>query len=104
MQGYQVNFYTLQNRKHQHQPISEWLVDKAQMMGIRGATVLHGDESFGSDGRIHAARFFEQAEQPMIVVMVMSETQCAQFFELIHSSELKVFYTRTPVEFGYTIS
>lgn len=103
MQGYQVNFYTLQNRKHQHQPISEWLVDKAQMMGIRGATVLHGDESFGSDGRIHAARFFEQAEQPIIVVMVMTETQCDQFFELIRSSELRVFFTRTPVEFGYTI-
>jgi PII-like signaling protein len=103
MQGYQVNFYTLQNRKHQHQPISEWLVDKAQMMGIRGATVLHGDESFGSDGRIHAARFFEQTEQPIIVVMVMTETQCDQFFELIRSSELRVFFTRTPVEFGYTI-
>ncbi len=103
MNGYQVNFYTLQNRKHQHQPISEWLVDKAQMMGIRGATVLQGDESFGSDGRIHAARFFEQAEQPMIVVMVMSEEQCTHFFELIRSSELKVFYTKTPVEYGYTL-
>ncbi len=103
MMGYQVNFYTLQNRKHQHQPVSEWLVDKAQVMGIRGATVLHGDESFGSDGRIHAARFFEQAEQPMIVVMVMSETQCAQFFELIRSSALNVFYTRTAVEYGYSL-
>ena len=103
MTGYQVNFYTLQNRKHQHQPVSEWLVDKAQVMGIRGATVLHGDESFGSDGRIHAARFFEQAEQPMLIVMVMSEEQCQGFFELIRTSGLKLFYTKTPVEYGYSL-
>src|SRR5574343_1806520 len=99
MKGYQVNFYTLQNRKHQEQSVSEWLVDKAQMIGIRGATVIHGDEGFGSDGRIHAARFFEQAEQPMIVVMIMSEVQCQQFFDLIRSSALNVFYTRIAVEY-----
>ena len=100
MQGYQVNFYTLQNRKHQEQSVSEWLVDKAQMIGIRGATVIHGDEGYGSDGRLHAARFFEQAEQPMLVVMVVSDTQCAKLFSLIRETGLKVFHTRTLVEYG----
>ncbi len=102
MKGYQVNFYTLQNRKHQEQAVSEWLVDKAQMLGIRGATVIHGDEGFGSDGRLHATRFFEQAEQPMIVVMVLTEAQNGQLFSLITETGLKVFHTRTPVEYGYT--
>lgn len=102
MQGYQLNFYTLQNRKHQDQTVSEWLVDKAQMIGIRGATVIYGDESFGSDGRLHATRFFEQAEQPLLVVMVVSDQECAQLFAMIHETGLKVFYTRVPVEYGYT--
>ena len=100
MNGYQINFYTLQNRKHQDQPIAEWLLEKAQVMGIRGATVIHGDESFGSDRRIHATRFFEQAEQPVIVVMVVTETESSTLFDLIQTSGIKIFYTKTPVEFG----
>lgn len=102
MQGYQVNFYTLQNRKHQEKSVSEWLVNKAQMIGIRGATVIHGDEGLGSDGQLHAARFFEQAEQPILVVMVVSETQYTKLFSLIQETGLKVFHTRTLVEYGYT--
>jgi PII-like signaling protein len=100
MNGYQINFYTLQNRKHLDQPIAEWLLEKAQVMGIRGATVIHADESFGSDRRIHATRFFEQSEQPVIVVVVVSESEATALFDLIKSAGIKIFYTKTPVEFG----
>lgn len=100
MNGYQINFYTLQNRKHQDQPLAEWLLEKAQIMGIRGATVIHADESFGSDRQIHATRFFEQSEQPVMVIMVVSEQEAKTLFELIKSTNIKLFYTKTPVEFG----
>jgi len=100
MNGFQINFYTLQNRKHQNQPVSEWLLEKAQVMGIRGATVIHADESFGSDRRIHATRFFEQAEQPVMVVMVVTEAESKNLFDLILSAGIKIFYTKTAVEFG----
>jgi len=100
MNGYQINFYTLQNRKYHDQPIAEWLLEKAQVMGIRGATVIHADESFGSDRRIHATRFFELSEQPVMVVMVVTEDESKNLFELIQSAGIKIFYTRTPVEFG----
>jgi PII-like signaling protein len=100
MNGFQINFYTLQNRKHQDQPIAEWLLEKAQIMGIRGATVIHADESFGSDRRIHATRFFEQSEQPVMVVMVVTEAEAVSLFELIQSADIKIFYTKTAVEFG----
>jgi PII-like signaling protein len=100
MNGYQINFYTLQNRKYQDQPLAEWLLEKAQIMGIRGATVIHADESFGSDRQIHATRFFEQSEQPVMVIMVVSEQEAKTLFELIKSTNIKLFYTKTPVEFG----
>lgn len=100
MTGYQINFYTLQNRKYQNQPIAEWLLEKSQLMGIRGATVIHADESFGSDRRIHATRFFELAEQPVLVIMVVTEQESQTLFDLIRSAGIKVFYTKTPVEFG----
>lgn len=100
MNGYQINFYTLQNRKHQDQPLAEWLLEKAQIMGIRGATVIHADESFGSDRQIHATRFFEQSAQPVMVIMVVTETEANTLFDLIKSTDIKLFYTKTPVEFG----
>lgn len=102
MDGYQINFYTLQSRRHQDQLVTEWLVDKAQVVGIMGATVIRGEESYGSDGRIHATRFFEQAEQPMIVLMVVSDAQSDTLFSMIKETGLKVFYTRTRLEYGYT--
>ncbi len=40
MNGYQINFYTLQNRKYQDQPIAEWLLEKAQDHGHPSATPL----------------------------------------------------------------
>lgn len=100
--GYQINFYTLQDREYEHQPIADWLVETAHGIGISGATVVHGDASFGGDGRMHSARFFEQAEQPMIIVMVVTEEQCEKLLGLIQTSGLKIFYTRAKVEYGYT--
>ncbi|MBP7917894.1 MAG: DUF190 domain-containing protein [Rhodocyclaceae bacterium] len=100
MTGYQINFYTLQNRSYQNQPVAEWLLEKAQLMGIRGATVIHANESFGSDRHIHATRFFEQAEQPVLVIMVVTEQEAQSLFDLIQSTDIKLFYTKTPVEFG----
>lgn len=100
MTGYQINFYTLQDRKYQNQPIAEWLLEKAKVMGIRGATVIHADESFGSDRRIHAARFFEQAQQPVLVIMIVTEEEAQALFALIESIQVKLFYTKTAVEFG----
>lgn len=100
MNGYQINFYTLQNRKVAGKPVADWLIEKAQGLGIRGATVLHGDESFGSDHRIHSLHFFEQTEQPIVIVMILSEAEATQIFALVKTSGAKLFYTKTPVEFG----
>ncbi|MGV0952801.1 MAG: DUF190 domain-containing protein [Fluviibacter sp.] len=100
MTGYEIAFYTLQNREYQHQPIAEWLVTQALDLKISGATVIHGAESYGRDGRVHAARFFEQAEQPVIVVMVVSEENARKLFELVKLHDLRIFYTKTPVEYG----
>ena len=35
-------------------------------------------------------------------VMVVNDQECTQLFALINETGLKVFYTRAPVEYGYT--
>ncbi|GKS70104.1 hypothetical protein W03_21080 [Nitrosomonas sp. PY1] len=43
MQGYQLTFFTLQDRKHDGTPLGEWLLHEARRLGLNGATVDSGD-------------------------------------------------------------
>jgi len=38
MQGYQLTFFTEQNRKHGHQSICDWLLKFAEQHGASGGT------------------------------------------------------------------
>ncbi len=62
MNGYQITFFTYQDKRHKGNPPGDWLVHLAQEMGLRGATLLAGGEGFGHPRRIHSAHFFELAD------------------------------------------
>ncbi|MDD2991693.1 MAG: DUF190 domain-containing protein [Zoogloea sp.] len=100
MKGYQVTFFTQQDRRHGHKPVSEWLMLAARDLGIRGATILAASEGFGHDRRIHSAHFFELADQPQEVVMAVTEEELQRLFEIIEQEGVQVFYAKTEVEFG----
>lgn len=101
MKGYQLTFYTLQSSTHAHHPVHQWLMELAQSMEIQGATVLTAQEGIGAHHRLHSARFFELADQPVEVVMAVSETECNDILERLRREPgLRVFYSRTPIEFG----
>lgn len=100
MKGYQVTFFTQQDRRHGHKPVSEWLMLAARDLGIRGAIILAASEGFGHDRRIHSAHFFELADQPQEVVMAVTEEELQRLFEVIEREGVQVFYAKTEVEFG----
>jgi PII-like signaling protein len=100
MKGYQITFFTQQDQRHGHKPLAEWLMFAARDLGIRGATVIAGTEGYGHHGRIHAARFFELADQPQEVVVAVTEEEGERLFGLLQKEGLRLFYIRTPVEFG----
>jgi PII-like signaling protein len=100
MNGFQLTFFTQQDRRHQHQPLSEWLILAARDLGIRGATLVAGSEGFGQHRRIHSARFFELADQPQEIVMAVSEEESARLFDLLQREGVHLFYVKAPVEFG----
>ena len=100
MQGFQLTFFTQQDRKHGHQPLGEWLVEEARRLGIGGATLLTATEGFGHHGKIHAAHFFELTDQPTEVVMVVNQEENTRLFERLKAEKVRVFYVKTPVEFG----
>ena len=99
--GYQLIFYTEQNRTHHHQPIGEWLFELVRSMKIRGATLTTGVEGIGHDHRVHLVHFFDVTEQPVVVTMVVSEEECTRLLTHIRGEvDLQLFYVKMPVEFG----
>jgi PII-like signaling protein len=100
MKGYQISLFAEQNRRIEHKQAMEWLLHLAKELGISGCTTFSGVESFGADGRRHSARFFELADQPMEMVMAVTEEQAERLFERIEAMDTKIFYIKTPIEYG----
>lgn len=100
MNGYQITFFTQQDKVHHGKPLGEWLIQLAREMGLPGATMTSGVEGFGHRGRIHSAHFFELADQPIEVVLAVSEDEAARLFERLRAEGVHLFYVKTPIEFG----
>jgi PII-like signaling protein len=100
MKGYQISFLAEQDRRIEHKQAMDWLLQLAKEFGISGCTVFSGVESFGADGRRHSARFFELADQPMEMVMAVTEEQADRLLEKIRMTDTKIFYIKIPIEYG----
>lgn len=100
MNGYQITFFTQQDKTHHGKLLGEWLIHLAKEMGLRGATLMSGVEGFGHHRRIHSARFFELADQPVEVVMAVSEEESERLFGRLRGEGVHLFYVKTPIEFG----
>lgn len=102
MHGYELSFFTQQNRRHKGLPLAEWLLREAKAIGAPGATIIAAQEGFGQHGRIHAAHFFELADQPVEVKMALRTEDCERLFSRLRAEAIEVFYIKTPIEFGST--
>ena len=69
--------------KVNHKPLYEVLVLKARELGMAGATVLRGVESFGARSRIHTAKILRLSEDlPLIVELVDTEEKINNFIAI----------------------
>jgi PII-like signaling protein len=102
MKGYQLTFYTQQDRRHGKESLAEWLLKLAKEHGALGGTLFGAGESFGHDGRFRSAHFFELADQPVGVMAAVDEATCARVLDALRSEGIDVFFVKTPVEYGRT--
>jgi len=102
MQGYQLTFFTQQDRKHGRFPMADWLLEEARKMGIGGATLITATEGFGHQRKLHSAHFFELADQPVEVTIALTEADAERLFQRLRDEKINVFYVKTPIEFGMT--
>jgi PII-like signaling protein len=102
MNGYQVTFFTQQNRTHAGLPVAEWLVREAKRMNLEGATMVTAAEGLGRDRKIHCARFFELGDQPVEVTLAMSEAHLPALLARLQEEKLNLFYIKIPIEYGFS--
>jgi PII-like signaling protein len=102
MHGYQLTFFTQQDRKHHGLSLAQWLLEEARNMGISGATLITAAEGFGHDRKIRSTHFFELADQPIEVTMAVSAVDAERLFKRLQEEEINIFYVKTPIEFGMT--
>ena len=100
MNGYQLTFFTQQNRRHGKLPLHEWLMQLAKALGIGGSTSLVAAEGYGRSGRLHSMHFFELADQPIEITMAATTEQSEALFERLAQEDVRIFYVKVPVEFG----
>jgi len=100
MQGYQLSFFTQQDKRHAGYPLGEWIIDEACRLGIRGATLFTASEGFGRRHKLHSSQFFELADQPLEVTMAVSAEEAQQLMERLREEHVDLFYIKTPIEFG----
>lgn len=102
MNGLHLSFYTTHAHRHGHTPMGEWLIQQAQALGINGATMYMAAEGFGRHRHLHAAHFFELADQPVEVAMAVSELEASKLFARLREERISLFCVKTPIEFGFT--
>ncbi len=100
MIGYQLSFFTNQDHRHHGKPVSEWILEQSRKLRIRGATLLNASEGYGQHRRIHSTHFFDLSEQPQEVILAVTEEEADKLFAKLNEETVKVFYTKTKIEFG----
>lgn len=102
MQGFQLTFFTQQDRNHKGRSLAKWLLEEARNIGIGGATLIPAVEGFGHDRKLRSAHFFELTDQPLEVTMAVSASDAERLFTRLKEEGINIFYVKTPIEYGMT--
>lgn len=104
MTGYEITFFTEKNKKHNDKLIIDWILDTAQSLNIKGATIFEPTEGVNHQGLHHSTRFFELTSQPICLTLILKEEEKELLFTEIRKAKLHVFYSFHQVYFGFTDS
>lgn len=101
MKGTYLRFFVHENRRHHGILLYEWLLERAKETGIHGGSALRAIAGFGRHGVLHEQHFFELAgDLPVRVEFIVSDEEAQRLLDLVRAEKLKLFYARSPVEYG----
>jgi PII-like signaling protein len=101
MEGSFLRFYVHEGDRRHGTLLWEWLLQKANKMGIRGGSAFKAMAGFGRHHVLHEATFFELAGTvPVEIEFIVTEDEARRLIELVEQEGVRVFYARIPAQFG----
>ena len=99
MNAVALRFYVHQPRKHGHERLYEWLLARAQELGIHGGSAFFATAGYGRHGVIHEQRFFELPEVlPVMVEFIVTAEEADDLLDVVRREKIHCFCTRTDTE------
>jgi PII-like signaling protein len=96
-----LKFYVREGQYIHHRPVWEWLLERANKLGIRGGSAVRAMAGFGRHHKLHEAHFFELAGTLAIEVeFIVTDQEAETLFELLRKEHVRLFYARVPAQFG----
>jgi PII-like signaling protein len=88
-------------QKHKKQLLYEWLLEFAKKNGLPGGAAFRSISGYGHHGKIHEEHFFELASNvPIQVTFITNRSAIKNFFELLKTEKINLFYEISEVESG----
>jgi uncharacterized protein len=101
MQGSFLRFYVHEGQRHHHGIVWEWLLMRANKLGIRGGSAFRAMAGFGRHHKLTEARFFDLKGSEVIEIeFVVTDEEAQQLLDLVHKERIALFYAYIPSRFG----
>ena len=96
-----LTFYVSEKQHHAGMPLYDWLLEKANTLGIPGGSAFRAIAGYGRHGRLHEETFFELAgEMAVKVEFIVEESLAEKLLDVLHAENQKIFYVRYTVQSG----
>src|SRR5580693_5948033 len=100
MEGSFLRFYVHEGQRYRGRPVWEWLLEKANGLGIRGGSAFRATAGFGRHHVLHESHFFELAGTLTVEVeFIVSDAEAGKLLALLHEEKIRLFYARIPALF-----
>jgi PII-like signaling protein len=101
MDGAFLRFYVHESDRLHGKPAWEWLLARANELGIRGGSAFRAMAGFGQHRVLHEDRFFELAGTLTVEVeFIVDDAEAQRLLDIVAQEKLRVFYARIPASFG----
>lgn len=96
-----LRFYVHENRKLHGILLYEWLLENAKANGVHGGSAFRAIAGYGRHGQLHEQHFFELAGDLTVVVeFLLADAEAEAMLARLREHKVKLFYSRTTLEFG----
>jgi len=101
MQGSFLRFYVHEGQRHHHGVVWEWLLMRANKLGLRGGSAFRAMAGFGRHHKLIEEKWFDLSGSQIIEIeLIVTVQEAQQLLNLVHEERIPLFYAYVPARFG----